>query len=92
MEGINTAQPNYLKLIEPEPVNRVTGIFKSLYQNVKSSFSNNIFAGTAMLDFQGLIDKQIYWQVQMQSYSAESNIEKSKHEIAMSPIRNIRVS
>ena len=42
--------------------------------------------------FNSLIDKQVYWQTQMQVYTAESNIEKSRHEVMMSPVRNLRIN
>ena len=38
-----------------------------------------------------LLNKQIEAQKRMQVISMSSNIEKSKHEMNMSPIRNIRV-
>ena len=41
--------------------------------------------------FLGLLQQQLHAQQQMQSVSMSSNIEKSKHETNMSPIRNIRV-
>lgn len=42
-------------------------------------------------EYRSLIEKQIEVQTQMQLVSMESNIEKSKHETQMAPIRNIRV-
>ena len=48
---------------------------------------------TVKLDptYEKLINRQIEAQEQMQQASFLSNIERSKHEIAMAPIRNIRL-
>lgn len=81
-----------MDIIDPEPQSRLGGFFKNFLNNTVSGISGILSPETMLGDFQGLIDKQIYWQIQMQAYSAESNIEKSKHEIAMSPIRNIRIN
>ena len=42
--------------------------------------------------FEQLIQAQIQAQLEMQTTSMISNLEKSKHETKMAPIRNIRVS
>ena len=42
-------------------------------------------------DFQELLKLQMETQIQMQSISMSSNIEKSKHESKMAAIRNVRV-
>ena len=41
--------------------------------------------------FEDLLSQQILIQQQMQEYSMRSNIAKSAHEIAMAPVRNLRV-
>ena len=41
--------------------------------------------------FEDLLTQQILIQQQMQEYSMRSNIAKSAHEIAMAPVRNLRV-
>lgn len=41
--------------------------------------------------YQQLLQEQIYQQTQLQLMSFQSNVEKSKHEIAMTALRNIRV-
>lgn len=41
--------------------------------------------------FVDLLEKQLQAQYEMQVVSMESNVEKSKHETQMAPIRNIRV-
>lgn len=42
-------------------------------------------------DYQGLIAMQLEAQRQMMLVSMVSNVEKSKHETQMAPVRNIRV-
>ena len=43
-------------------------------------------------DYQPLIEQQIQLQEQMFLVSMQSNIEKSKHDIQMAAVRNIRVA
>ena len=42
-------------------------------------------------DFQSLIELQLQAQKEMMLVSMVSNVEKSKHETQMAPVRNIRV-
>lgn len=43
-----------------------------------------------MLDFERLLEKQMAIQVQMQTFSSETNISKTRHEAAMSAVRNMK--
>jgi hypothetical protein len=42
-------------------------------------------------DFQQLISTQIQVQRDMQLYTMISNLERSRHETEMAPVRNMRV-
>lgn len=74
----------------PEPKSRVASTFGKVMQAVGD------VAGTARsvvsIDptYQGLIEKQIQLQEQLQLVTMESNIEKTKHESKMSAVRNFR--
>ena len=46
--------------------------------------------GSDLARFQELINQQIQVQAEMQAYSSLSNIEKTRHETAMTAIRNMR--
>ena len=46
---------------------------------------------SGMGDFTGLLQQQIEIQRVMQIVSMASNVERSKHETEMAPIRNMRV-
>lgn len=77
----------------PEPL--VDGI-RSLVRTAVSSVLPGAASaggdiGAAQGEFSALLNKQMAWQFEMQKFSAESNIEKTRHEIAMAPIRNMRV-
>lgn len=68
--------------------------------NAASSFASSVspILGSGInsvgLDpsYRSLIEQQIEVQVQMQTTSMQSNIERSKHEAMMTPIRNTRVA
>lgn len=46
--------------------------------------------GSDQLQLQQLIDRQMQSQMQMQVFSAQSNIEKTKHDTRMTAIQNMR--
>jgi len=95
-----TAQ-NYL----PEPSSGGMGVFRDIL-GIVSSVGNsilgvttgrlpnsaNIASGVVSDTNNELILTQIEMQREMQVTSMISNVEKSKHEARMTPIRNIRVS
>ena len=99
--AITQTAENYL----PEPSSGGMGVFKDILgivNNVGSSIlgavSNGILGssggGTSGISDTNneLIMAQIAMQREMQVTSMISNIEKSKHEARMTPVRNIRVS
>lgn len=79
---------NYL----PEPSSTGTGVFNDVVSAVKSVAKE---VGGVSLEATGsfaeLIQAQIDSQMEMQTTSMISNIERSKHESKMAAIRNIRV-
>lgn len=74
---------------EPSILDTISDKFGNVISGVSSAIIPQI---ADVSEFGSLIDKQIYWQMQMQTYSAESNIEKSRHEVLMAPIRNFRIN
>ncbi|MDR2337657.1 MAG: hypothetical protein LBE20_03280 [Deltaproteobacteria bacterium] len=89
----------------PEPSSSGMGVFRDILSVVSSVGSAVLGARSGLLgiangaDLNGvsgtnneLILAQIEMQREMQVTSMISNIEKSKHEAQMTPIRNIRVS
>lgn len=78
-----------LRKFVPEPKSGSGLGFSELFRKL----SNPLSAVPSLLDptFASLLNKQLEVQMQMQLVSMESNIEKSRHEIQMAPIRNIRV-
>jgi hypothetical protein len=72
----------------PEPKNRVSEVLTSAVKGALDTV-----ASTTGIDnnFAGLLNKQVEIQVQMQTLSMESNIERSNHETKMTPIRNARL-
>lgn len=78
----------------PEPAVTGVGAFRDVVDavtNVAGSVGTGLLAGAGVGGFESLIMLQLQAQEQMQTTSMVSNIEKSKHETSMSPIRNIRV-
>ena len=76
----------------PEPKSQSGINFKNVLSSVGSLVSGGVGAVTGVdFDYQALLMKQIEVQEQMQAVSMASNIEKSKHETQMAPVRNIRV-
>lgn len=59
-----------------------------------STASTLVGIGSSVIDGAGitnLLNQQIQIQQVMQTVSMISNVERSKHEIEMAPIRNMRV-
>jgi hypothetical protein len=81
----------------PEPATKGIGIFKDIINIAGGlaktvSSASGIGIGGVSDDFLSLLELQINAQKEMQSVSMMSNIEKSKHETRMTPIRNLRVA
>lgn len=69
-----------------------SGAFSDVLSGALDIASSVLAPGLGTIDnFSGLMQQQMLWQIEMQFYTAESNISKSKHEVAMAPIRNLRV-
>ena len=101
--SVNGASGSYVDTLGlgrymPEPRSRGTNVFRAVLSGanaVLSGISGGSGFSSGALDqnasYQDIINKQIEMQQQMQLVSMESNIEKSRHETAMAPIRNVRV-
>jgi hypothetical protein len=81
----------------PEPRNRLGAMLGGGFKNALSTAlgiaTQAVGVGGAGLTSENaiLIQEQMRQQEQMQQVSMISNIERSKHEMAMTPIRNIRI-
>ena len=78
----------------PEP----RSVFGDIVKTATSAMSQVVSTAEATMpglggvqQFEDLLTQQILIQQQMQEYSMRSNIAKSAHEIAMAPVRNLRV-
>ncbi len=74
----------------PEPNSILASGFQALLQT-GASVAGSVLSGGIDPQYQALIQEQMRQQQQMQLVSLISNSEKSKHETAMTPLRNIRV-
>ena len=91
ISALTSAGSSLLRFI-PEPRNRAGAVFRGLLDGVSGTLSGlGADVGALPGDLIGLLDKQIEVQMQMQTVSLVSNIEKSKHETEMAAIRNMRV-
>lgn len=89
VQSISSAAKQYL----PEPAINGVGMLKDtlkIASNITGSVNPIDFGGLG--EFKDLIQMQLDAQKEMQQTSMLSNIEKSKHETSMAPIRNIRVN
>lgn len=77
----------------PEPRNSLASWGNSLLSTGASLASSLVPGGDVlgMNNLTDLLNMQIQIQRQMQVISMASNIEKSRHETEMAPIRNMRV-
>ena len=98
MSTISIEQPSSittpLNRIAPKPpVSATYQAAKDLASKVVGTAADVITAGGTQLnsDYSNLIQQQIEVQKQMMVTSMISNVEKSKHETQMAPVRNIRV-
>jgi hypothetical protein len=78
----------------PEPKNSLPSSLS--FQNVAHGVASIAkgFTGTFIgidPEYHALLSQQMHFQEQMQRVSLLSNTEKSKHETAMSAVRNVRV-
>ena len=84
-----------LALHAAEPFSRMTPVTQALYNGVVGEVSGNPAVASGQWDlsqFYSLLQEQTKVQQEMQLISLSSNLEKSKHETSMAPIRNTRVS
>lgn len=88
LASVSSGAASYL----PEPATTGTGVFKDVISAVKNVARE---VGGVSLESSGsfaeLIQAQIDAQMEMQTTSMISNIERSKHESKMAAIRNVRV-
>lgn len=90
--GLAVAGSELLRTL-PEPRNSWTKTASSLL-STGAELAGSVIPGADVLGVGGLeslLQMQIQIQQVMQYFSMQSNIEKSKHETEMAPIRNMRV-
>jgi hypothetical protein len=86
-----------LNRLTPEPQNSLGSKVADSLNNIVSTLSSNFIPNMSTLpaglnpEYTSLLNRQMEVQMQMQSVSMESNIERSKHEAQMTPIRNLRL-
>ena len=87
-----SSQTGNLSAYYPEPSSTGMGVFQDVLSVVKTAAQG---IGGVPLEATGgfaeLIQAQIQAQIEMQTTSMVSNIERSKHESKMAAIRNIRM-
>lgn len=90
--GLALNDSNLLRAL-PEPRNSLASWSGSLLSTGASLASSLVPGGDVlgMNNLTDLLNMQIQIQRQMQVISMASNIEKSRHETEMAPIRNMRV-
>jgi hypothetical protein len=86
----NTLQVGDLMKFLPEPKSALASGFGQILQKAFGGVSS-VVSGTLEPGYSELIQEQIRQQIQMQLVSLISGTEKSKHETAMVPLRNITV-
>ena len=87
-----SSQASGLNSYYPEPTTTGMGVFQDVLSVVKTAareIGGVPFEATG--SFAELIQAQIQAQIEMQTTSMISNIERSKHESKMAAIRNIRM-
>jgi len=92
MYGIAASGSSLLRTA-PEPRNSLGEWIQSVAQT-GLNVAQTVIPGGELLDsnnMSDLLNMQIQIQQQMQVVSMISNVEKSKHETEMAPIRNMRV-
>lgn len=78
----------------PEPASTGVGIFGDIMDAVGEISGGDVGGVPTELSgsFEDLLQLQIMTQIELQSVSMVSNVEKSKHESKMAAIRNVRVN
>lgn len=90
--GLSMAGSSLLRAL-PEPRSSWGSVGKSLL-SAGTQIASTLLPGGGVFDqneLTNLLQTQIYIQTQMQLWSMQSNIAKSRHETEMAPIRNMRV-
>ena len=90
--GMSLDGSNLLRAL-PEPRNSWSNVGRSLL-SAGTQVASTLLPGGGLFDqneLTNLLQTQIYIQTQMQIWSMRSNIAKSRHEVEMAPIRNMRV-
>jgi hypothetical protein len=91
--AIESPQSKYL-LYPPEPRNGLDTWLQSIGSAVSRAVQSTVNpVGNLMQNpsFDDLLQKQMALQVQMQLFSAQSNISRTEHEIQMTTLRNMRL-
>lgn len=90
IDALSRRTESTLRMYSPEPRSRLASTFGTIIQRLAGLAGANSPSPQLGEGYQDLIDRQILMQEQLQLVSLESNIEKSKHEARMAPIRNVR--
>ena len=94
-----TSSKTRLLRFNPEPGFSGSLDFKSVLNSL-GGVANSVLRSTTGVsvassidnEYQDIIDKQIELQEQMMLVSMHSNLEKTKHDTRMAPVRNLRVA
>lgn len=82
--------------INAEPTNGLGDVFGDVLSNIVGAAANGLGGVTGLgevsgaVNYAALMQAQLKAQQEMQVVNFFSNTEKSKHETAMAPIRNIK--
>ena len=89
----NKSGPSSFEYIMPEPKSSISNTFGGVLRSAASVASTATgIAGGVGSEIYTLLDQQVEIQREMQTITMLSNIERSKHEMKMGPIRNMRIS
>ncbi|MCB0317391.1 MAG: hypothetical protein KDD56_01445 [Bdellovibrionales bacterium] len=92
VSNVNNNSSSTFEYIVPEPESSISNTFGDVLRSAASVASTATGIGGVGAEIYTLLDQQIEVQREMQTITMLSNIERSKHEMKMGPIRNMRIS
>ena len=92
VSGVDSKSKSSFEYIMPEPKSSISNTFGSVLRSAASVASTATGLGGVGSEIYTLLDQQVEIQREMQTITMLSNIERSKHEMKMGPIRNMRIS
>ncbi|MEZ4753612.1 MAG: hypothetical protein R3A13_04785 [Bdellovibrionota bacterium] len=90
VSGVDKNSQSSFEYIVPEPQSTISSTFGNVLRSAASIASSATGVGDLSGDIYALLDQQVAIQQEMQTVSMISNIERSKHEMKMAAIRNMR--